>query len=99
MEAEAAQAKSGSDGMETFDLMPDFGDEGDQEETVVADLEALNGFDRDLYGYALALDDARTAHAPREPRRDGGAAPCENPPSRQLGSKTGIFRPRGHKHR
>lgn len=66
---------------------------------VVADLEALNGFDRDLYGYALALDDARTAHAPREPRRDGGAAPCENPPSRQLGSKTGIFRPRGHKHR
>ena len=66
---------------------------------VVADLEALNGFDRDLYGYALALDDARTAHAQREPRRDGGAAPCENPPSRQLGSKTGIFRPRGHKHR
>ena len=66
---------------------------------VVADLEALNGFDRDLYGYALALDDARTAHAPREPRRDGSAAPCENPPSRQLGSKTGIFRPRGHKHR
>jgi len=66
---------------------------------VVADLEALNGFDRDLYGFALELDDARTAYAPREPRRDGGATPCENPPSRQLGSKTGIFRPPGHKHR
>lgn len=66
---------------------------------VVADLEALNGFDRDLYVFALELDDARTAYAPREPRRDGGATPCENPPSRQLGSKTGIFRPPGHKHR